>query len=135
MKKLPEHEIESHQQLVDRLQTAYDHLESELGDFNTYVKDQFKAMIGPRVDELNGAVDDLKNWFDTQHDEAQSYFDDQSEKWQEGTRGEQYQKWIDSFEESANVIDNVEIEAPEEIEMPEVDILAVSSIETEPDTE
>lgn len=39
--------------------------------------------------------------------EMQQYFDDRSEKWQEGDSGDEYQAWIDSVEEQADALDEV----------------------------
>lgn len=49
------------------------------------------------------AADEWRELFD----DMQCHFDDKSEKWQEGERGEEYQAWLQTIAEAIDRLDEV----------------------------
>lgn len=55
----------------------------------------FEDTIKPLLDELNEARDEARDMLSSLAEDADSYFDDRSENWQEGEKGEAYSAWKD----------------------------------------
>jgi hypothetical protein len=75
-----------------------------------------RGKVDDELAVLNELRDNVRGFFEDIHSERQGEFEDKSEKWQEGDRGEATRSWLDRLEEIAS---NVE----EEIEMDTVDDL------------
>lgn len=50
--------------------------------------------------KISERIDDIRADIEMLHSDAQEYFDDRSERWQEGEKGQEYQSLLDSLEEA-----------------------------------
>jgi hypothetical protein len=76
-------------------------------------------LIEEKCGELRGAGQALAEALQEAHDDAQEYFDDRSENWQEGERGEAYQEWIDSLDALRDTAEGIADIADELDDVPE----------------
>lgn len=81
----------------------------------------FHAEVGPIFERIEEARSRLFEILDEAANEAETYFDEKSEKWQEGERGQAYSEWKDALgnarDLAATEIEPIEIE---EIDVDEV---------------
>lgn len=102
-----------HQQAID---VAVTELESAIGGYNETVN-AAKQKVEDALKKLNDAISSADNWRDGIHADQESYFEDRSEKWQESDAGQNYSAWMDEWSQE---FEQVELEYPEELEMPDV---------------
>ncbi len=57
-----------------------------------------------QLEEMRGKMSDLATMLETAADEADAYFDEKSEKWQESDRGTAYNDWKDNLRTAADAI-------------------------------
>lgn len=113
LSKQQEREKEDHAQTIERKKEA---LEEALAAFNKKV-DEAKQPVEEALSDLNGAIDDASRWLEETNGEMDSYYNERSERWQEGDKGSAYSEWMNSY---GSELEQVELELPEEVEMPEV---------------
>jgi len=103
-------------------------VELAIAKFNEDAANAFAAVEVAR-DAYTDALGAAAAFVEDVRSDAQSYFDDRSEKWQEGEAGEAYQEWLDELDavhlDAAEIDEPAEVELPDrpEIEMPEFDAL------------
>jgi hypothetical protein len=69
---------------------------------------------------LNEKIIEAEEWRGDMASEMQDYFDERSERWQESDAGSNYQDWLTEW---GSELPEVELDAPEDVEMPEVEAL------------
>lgn len=117
MNRLSKTQLAEKARLLEQLQQAGSRLEEAVADFNRKVEEA-KAPVDQAVEEYNAVLAEAKAFAEGIAADAQSHYDDKSEKWQEGERGQAYQAWIGEWE---NVnLDDLEVELPAEVELPEL---------------
>lgn len=67
------------------------------------------TQVQAAIESYNAVLDEVRTFQEEVTNEAQGYFDDRSEKWQEGEKGEAYQAWVDEW----YAADAEDIEVPE----------------------
>lgn len=87
-----------------------------LGEFNTAKQAAIQAMDDV-VRAINEKREELHELLDGAAGSAEEYYDEKSEKWQEGDRGSAYSDWKDELRRIADEVES-EIEAPE---LPDLD--------------
>jgi hypothetical protein len=80
--------------------------------------DPLREKIEAAVSDYNEKLAELKAVYSEIHAEAQAYYDDRSERWQESYAGQEYQEWLDSLESPE--IEEIEIDLPEPLDHPEI---------------
>lgn len=79
--------------------------------------EEAREKINGIIAEINEAKDDAREILDDAAMEAESYWDERSEKWQEGDRGQAYDEWKNRLREladaAAETVEDVEITPPE----------------------
>src|SRR5215831_7199610 len=88
-----------HASLVERLRHKQGQLEAAIRDFNENCSDQYAHVAAAR-DALQEVMDEANTFLESLREDAQNYFDDRSEKWQEDEAGQQYQEWINEIEQA-----------------------------------
>ena len=72
------------------------------------------ADLNEKIDAYNTAVAALNAWKEDIVNVMEQDFEDRSEKWQEGEKGQAYQNWKDEWENFiAEELEAVEVEYPE----------------------
>jgi chromosome segregation ATPase len=113
MQKLSKRDLERIKDAATRMED----LQSKVEEIVTKANSELEALVEEFEDARHdafGALDDICN-------EAQDYFDERSEKWQDGDKGDQYRDWISSLEEVRDHLDqsitlSVEFAEKDEIE-------------------
>lgn len=90
-----------------------------LGVYNS-TKVTAEETLGLVIDRLNEKRDELHGILDEAASDASTYYDERSEKWQEGDRGSVYSDWKDELQRIAGEIAE-EFEVPEYPDLEEPD--------------
>jgi hypothetical protein len=78
--------------------------------------------LNKRIQEYNEILSEVESFRDELVGDMESYYDDRSEKWQEGDAGSNYQEWKGEWE--ALSVDEVpEVDHPDEPQMDHADEL------------
>lgn len=87
--------------------------------------ERFNEEVDKLKDDVNGAVEDYNTAREAAlaiveevKDSAQSYYDDRTEKWQEGDKGQEYSEWCTALDNVNS--DGLEVEFPDDLEAPEM---------------
>jgi uncharacterized protein YukE len=78
-------------------------LQSELSDAKEKLESAFENM--------NEAITNMEEFRGEVHSKMTDYFEDRSEKWQEGDAGQQYGEWMGRWEDSLDTLDEIELDA------------------------
>jgi hypothetical protein len=132
MNRLSKTQLAEKVRLLQQLRRVGSKVEEALADFNRKVEEA-KAPVDQAVEEYNAVLAEAKAFAEGIAADAQSHYDDKSEKWQEGERGQAYQAWVSEWE---NVnLDDLEVELPGEVELPELNAVdELDCIADEPGT-
>ena len=86
MKNLNKDQLKKYAEIASALQDKRDELEASINDFNTKVKDAWND-VERCMNEYNDAVGDANSFREEVVAEMQSFYDEKTEKWQEGDAG------------------------------------------------
>lgn len=120
------------------ISVAVDACAEACGEVEAAVEAYNKALEAPReallsaVAGYNEKIEDLKAMYLDLAQQGRDYFDDRSEKWQEGDAGQAYNEWLEQLENPE--IESVEIDLPDELERPN-DLLNFDEIDWLPPDE
>jgi uncharacterized protein YukE len=117
MKKLSKEQLKQHADLSTELHGAHEALDEAIEQYNKKVVEAFAA-IHPFIEQFNSKVEEVNAFIEEIHAEQESYFDEKSERWQDGDAGSAYSDWMSMWELA---VEEVELEEPSELEMPEVE--------------
>jgi uncharacterized coiled-coil DUF342 family protein len=112
MKKLSKEQEKRRDELVNKVEEKTTELNEKIDELNEKI-DEFNAELSDAYNELNEAIDELNSFREEVQSDMQNYYDERSDKWREGEAGEQYQEWI-------NVWENISID---QLDVPEVNEL------------
>jgi hypothetical protein len=138
MKKLDKATLASRDQIVERLQTRFDDLESAVEGFNNIMGEAWAAVeaaieaynaklndewgngLGPVAEDYNSAVADANAWRQDVVAAIDQFMGDRSEKWQESDAAQRYSAWRDEFDHdfdefSADQPEDLSVDQPDEI--------------------
>lgn len=120
--------------LIAKLETKRDDLEITVGEFNETVN-QARGKVDDALAELNEVRDELRGVVEDIHSQMESDFDDKSENWRDGDRGEATSAWIEVLSEAKNTIETeIEIEPVVDLEIDISDLEdAMNNIPSEPE--
>jgi hypothetical protein len=103
---------------VSALQEAAAKLTRAVEDYNAAAATAWEKLIVPALEAYNNTLDEARAFAENIASNVESFYDEKSEKWQEGDRGSAVQdmqdEWI-SFDAS-----EVEIDAPDELDEPDL---------------
>lgn len=80
-------------------ETEEERVEGLKSERRNAAEEALEDLFGEYVEALESAIGFAENI----RDEAQSYYDDRSERWQEGDAGQEYLLFIESWDEIANI--------------------------------
>ena len=144
MKTLRKKLVQKQADLAGELHGLYEEAEAAVNAYNTAIAEAYDTYQAALVEAFDEHIDDLA--FDALHeaesfrqeiaDDLRSYYDDKSERWQEGDTGEQYAEWVEAWEEADfslyTDLGPADTDAPEPLETPEVDWDGFSSLPDSP---
>lgn len=91
----------------NEFEQARDELQGKIEDLIREFNDGPLTKFNEAVAEARGFVEDIKN-------ERQGEFDDKSERWQDGERGQAAQEWLQQWESGESSLEELsEIEVPD----------------------
>jgi phage-related protein len=128
--KLTNGDIKERDNMIGSVQDKQQTLTEAITKFNDVIEEQ-KSAVEDCLNDLNGAISDLRNFIEQKRDEFQGEFDDKSEKWQEGDRARAIADWIGTFDNVS--LEDAQIEFPELLEEVVIDGLnEIENLEAEP---
>jgi hypothetical protein len=95
--------------MVAAYRDAINDFNSTLLAFNEAMQAKWDEEIAPKVTALNQSIASVKTSAEEVSTELQDQFDNRSDNWQSGDKGQAFQEWIDQFLE-VQYIDEVELE-------------------------
>ena len=93
-------------------------LRDAITDYNDGLE-KLQAPVKAAMTEFNNKLAELKDIYKGIGEEARDYYENRSERWQEGDDGQNYLEWVEALEE-AEVGDEVDIEFPDDIDEPDI---------------
>jgi chromosome segregation ATPase len=118
MKRLSKAQAATKSELAGKLREKVEALEAEITEFNERRQKDFDDTVGRRVAELNEVLAECRDLKEEVSGEQESYYDERSEKWQEGDAGSAYSDWKDAWD--GLDMDDVDEPTVQEVEMPDV---------------
>lgn len=116
MKKFSKEQLDSIEKAVSDVRDAERDLNDEIKMFNEHM-DGFRSDVELAIEKYNNKLASLKEVYTGLAETAREYYDERSEKWQEGDAGQAYSDWCDEME---NVdLEPINIELPEEVNEPD----------------
>jgi chromosome segregation ATPase len=115
MKAIPKTTQAEIQELIDQLDDDAEDIRKAIETYNNALTEHRDRIEAART-EYNERMDRLHEIYDELHGDAQSYYDERSEKWQQSDAGQSYEQWRDKLEATAQ-----ELVALDEIEIPDLD--------------
>jgi hypothetical protein len=105
----------------NELETELEQVVGVLEDARTELQDQIEKLVTDfnekHIDPLNTKLEEVHGFVEDIVNERQGEYDDKSERWQEGERGQSAQSWLQDWESSLS-----DFEGMAAVEVPEVDI-------------
>jgi polyhydroxyalkanoate synthesis regulator phasin len=115
MNKLSKKQLEQRDHFDSRIHDHFDELEAAISTFNEKVAALHAELIVPEVEKLNVTLGEAKEFVDELHSDAENYYNERSEKWQEGDKGQEYNTWFENMSNVGESIEEVEVPEPTEI--------------------
>jgi len=116
MKALNQEQTKRKGELIDEIRTAHNELDTAVQAYNTAMAAE-KIKVEEKLETLNEKIRDSKEWLGDVHSDMDSYFDERSEKWQEGENGQNYSTWKDTYDQVTT--DDVTIDFPDDLDLPD----------------
>ena len=115
--KLNKAELTRRNALYDEIMGAGEDLLAAVAAYNEAMAEQAQK-VQEALDAYNSALSDARDFRDEIVGDRDGDYQDKSEAWQEGDKGQAVRTWIDEWEGAE--LDEVEIEFPEELEEPDL---------------
>jgi hypothetical protein len=116
MRKLSKEQQNTKEEHRSAIEAAYAKLAGEIGDYNSQMRQQWQELEVAYI-AYKEACENAREFVAETVGEMEAYFEDRSESWQDGERGDAYHEWTQTWEEVAGTLEGVEdLEQPEEIE-------------------
>lgn len=77
--------------------------------------DAILDQLAPLIAQINELRQEAAELMEDEANSAESYYDERSERWQEGERGEVFAEWRDTLRQLADAL-------AEEVELPDIDL-------------
>lgn len=111
--KLDKKESKRRADLIERLQERESALEDAVNVFNTGLETLREALRSD-IARYNEVISEARGFAEDIASQADSDFDEKSERWQEGDKGQAASQWRSEWENAG--LDDVEIEYPADFE-------------------
>lgn len=116
--------------MVDAVRTKKDALNRAIADYNDRLA-ELRSKLEDYINDCDGAISDLRNFVEAVRDEAQSEYDDKSDTWRDGDKGQAVLDWINTFDSIS--LEDVDLDLPDDIAEVEIDSLdEIEALEAEP---
>lgn len=116
MFKLSRSQLSTRDDLLARLQVAEADLGSAIERYNELLESA-QGGVQAALQRFNDLLTQAQEFCTEVAGEAQSEWDERSEKWQEGDNGQAAASWIESWESAAGELDEIEVDFPDPVEV------------------
>jgi DNA repair exonuclease SbcCD ATPase subunit len=129
--KLTAADLKERDEMIASVKEKQAKLNEEIAVFNDAL-DAAQDRLEEFINDLNGAISDLRDFIENKQSQFEGEYDDKSEKWQEGDKGQAVMQWIETF--SNITLYDEEIDLPSSIpDVIDIDALdEVEALESEP---
>jgi DNA repair exonuclease SbcCD ATPase subunit len=86
-------------------ESKLDTVREAIDEFNSWLEEARDSDLSEAFEAYKEAITDGRDVMEEIASEAENYYDDKSEKWQEGEKGEAYGEWRDRLRELADEFD------------------------------
>lgn len=90
------------------------------------------AEVQAKIADLNAIIEEANAVREEIENDAQSYYDEKSEKWQEGDRGSAFSEWKDAWSNEVEEIEEITVESIDVLDNVPEEILSEDDYPTEP---
>jgi uncharacterized protein YukE len=122
--------------LVARVQDERDALEDQLAEYNQVVADAV-AQLNEKITAYNEAVEAVRANLDDLKNDFRDQFDNKSERWQDGDKGQAVNSWIETLEDVHGDIRDADLrDEHDELDIDSIieeDLSAVEQLADQPD--
>lgn len=115
MKSLSKQQLQEKERIEGELREAFTKLEDAIEQYNLTLDQAWQA-VQEAVDAHNAKVSEANDFASEVASDIESFVTDKSDKWQEGDRGQAYLAWQEAWNGD---MDEVDLEKPDEISVPE----------------
>lgn len=133
MNKLSKDQQKKLEDIRQRWTTARDALDVAQADANEKIA-QVQSDLSDKIADLNALVEEANGIREEIEADAQSYYDEKSEKWQEGDRGSAYSEWISAWQNEVEEIEEVALDTIARVEDVPESLLSEDDYPSEPST-
>lgn len=130
MKRITKAQQENIDKAISEATKAEEDLVSAIEEYNQH-RDEIVSVVEQALETYNDKLIAIKDVYEGIAEEARNYYDERSEKWQEGDAGTNYNEWVDALE--AVEFDEVELDLPDELPMPDFVDLTEELAPSEPE--
>lgn len=117
MKGLSKSEIAEKASHVAAISDAADELRNAIDQYNNQMREAWEA-VNLRVIAYNQKIEAANEWQTGVVDNARALYDEKSEKWQEGERGQAMSEFIETYDDA---LEEIDLPEPDEIDAPDLD--------------
>jgi uncharacterized coiled-coil DUF342 family protein len=115
MKALSKKDAKRKAELVGEIQDKATELSTAVAKFNEELA-KLRDDLTATVNDYNEVVQTAEEFRADMLSQMQSYFDEKSERWQEGEAGQAYQQWINDWE--GTPLTQIDLDLPDDISEP-----------------
>jgi hypothetical protein len=121
------------QEIADKVAEERLAFDTAVDEANAAIEDIYSA-LNERITRYNELLEEGRGVIEDIHSERQSDFDDKSERWQEGERGEATREWLDKLDSDKEEIEDIGELTFEPLDFSEVEdhVEKLTEIEAEP---
>lgn len=116
--KLSKQDAERRAKEVADLNELKDKVNAAVETYNEKVT-ELKAAVQEAVDEYNGALAEARGFVEDVASQAQSEYDDKSERWQESEKGMSVAEWISEWESAE--LEDIELTFPDDLALDDIE--------------
>lgn len=128
MTKIKAAETKRKEELDRELVQSKADIESAIDDFNSQMTEYWEENVKPTIEDYNATIDSINKFITEIKDKLQKFYEGKSEKWQESKKGQEYANFIEEWDKE---LEQLDLDEPDEIENPEIDIDEFLDIPTE----
>jgi uncharacterized protein YukE len=118
--RLARAELKRIEDLVDRLTGAERMLDEAITEFNEELKALKEDKLLPKIETYNQVLRDAREFAEDIASRLDDKISERSESWQESEKGEAAIAFKESWETIGYELEEIDLELPEDIEMPEL---------------
>jgi hypothetical protein len=114
--RLSKDQLAARETIVTRLNSAGEAVTDAVNAYNEAMAAEW-AKVEEAIADYNAAVESANEFRDGVHADMEGYYEDRSEKWQEGEKGSAYSDWMNEWDE---YFSELEVDPPNPVDEPDL---------------